>query len=80
MPLEAIVAELRVMRTGWWDENGGWLTGDSPRPPQFNSSPIMLLRVPLLSSPVRDDNGANAFWPEHGFRKRPGRALKNASK
>ncbi len=39
MLLKAVVAELWVMKTGRWDENGG----DSPQPPQSNSSPIVLL-------------------------------------
>jgi hypothetical protein len=69
MLLEAIIAELWVMKTRSAYENGG----NSPRLPQSNASPIVLWRVPLLSSlSARDYDGANARQPEHGFRKRPG--------
>ena len=77
MLLEAIIAELRAMKTRSAFENGG----DSPRLPQSNSSPIVLWRAPPLSFLLaRDDDGANVPQPEHGFRKRPGWVPRNALK
>ena len=77
MLLEAVIAELQVMKTRSAYENGG----NSPRLPQSNSSPIVLWRVPLLSFlPAREDDGANDRQPEHDFQKHPGRVPRNASK